>query len=140
MKKFLIALSLLTTVFIQSSVADIPGFVHEYTVDLYYANGVLGDARKSELQDWTDRADDLKAKYPSLRKALKFGEAKLAYNASYLRGLSDLTEVILQYRAEHPAAEITWQALSKFLKKRFKFDIGGLIEKLGQITSSYTLS
>ena len=74
MKKFLIALSFLTTVFIQNVVADIPGFVHEYTVDLYYANGVLGDARKSELQDWTDRADDLKAKYPSLRKALKFGK------------------------------------------------------------------
>lgn len=106
--------------------ADSARFVHEWAVDLYYANGVLADARKSELQDWTDRADDLKAKYPSLKKALRSGEAKLAYNASYLWGFSDLTEVILQFRAEHPTAEVTWQLLSKFLKKRLKFDIGGL--------------
>gem|GEM_PF-4831731 len=68
----------------------------------------------------------MKAKYPSLKKALRSGEAKLAYNASYLWGFSDLTEVILQFRAEHPTAEVTWQLLSKFLKKRLKFDIGGL--------------
>ena len=60
MKKFLIALSFLTTVFIQSSVADIPGFVHEYTVDLYYANGVLGDARNSEYRSWQIRSIKLR--------------------------------------------------------------------------------
>ena len=72
MKKFLIVLSLLTTAFVQNAVADIPGFVHEYTVDLYYANGVLADEQKLEKFDWMKRAKRLKVKYPSLRKALKF--------------------------------------------------------------------
>ncbi len=114
--------------------------VHEWTVDLYYANGVLADARNSEKENWTYRSNDLQAKYPSLKQALRFGEAKLSYNASYLWVIGDLTEVILQYRAEHPMAEITWQVLSKFLERRFKFDVGYMIEKLGQMTSSATLA
>jgi len=109
MKKFLIASLIVTIAFSSHLQARL---VHEWTVDLYYANGVLADARNSERENWTYRSNDMQAKYPSLKKALKFGEAKLSYNASYLWGISDLTEVILQYRAEHPAAEITWQVLS----------------------------
>jgi len=50
-----------------------------------------------------------------------------------------LTEVILQYRAEHPMAEITWQALSFFLEKKFKLKLPELMEYMAKITSSYTL-
>jgi hypothetical protein len=39
----------------------------------------------------------LKSKYPSLRQALKYGEAKLSYNASYLLGVADLFEAIGQW-------------------------------------------
>ena len=72
--------------------------VHEWTIDLYYANGVLASSEQSSKATWDDYSRELKSKYPSLRQALKFGEAKLSYNASYLWGMSDLTEVILQYR------------------------------------------
>ena len=89
-------------------------YIHEYTVDLYYANGVSADAKNISYRKWQIYSVQLKSKYPSLKQALKYGEAKLAYNASYLWGISDLTEVILQYRAEHPMAEIIWQALSWF--------------------------
>ncbi len=127
MKKFIIAYLFFMTVLISVMQAGNARLVHEWTVDLYYANGVLADEQKLEKFDWKRRTKLLKQEYPSLKQALRFGEAKLAYNASYLWGISDLTEVILQYRAEHPAAEITWQALSFFLEKRFKFDIGGLL-------------
>ena len=126
MKKLLLLPLIWIAVFSPSLQAESARLVHEWTVDLYYANGVLADARNSEKENWTYRSNDMQAKYPSLKQALRSGEAKPAYNASYLWGFSDLTEVILQFRAEHPTAEVTWQLLSKFLKKRLRFDIGGL--------------
>lgn len=115
-------------------------YIHEYTIDLYYANGVKANARNSVSEDWTYRSNDLKAKYPSLNQALKYGEAKLSYNASYLWGIGDFAETIIQYRNEHPAAEITWQALTKFVEARFKVDLDKLVDLLGKITSEATLS
>ena len=140
MKKLLFLPLFLFIVFSSSLQADNARLVHEWTVDLYYANGVNADARNTERGNWARRTDSLKLKYPSLKQALRFGEAKLSYNASYLWGLSDLTEVIVQYRAEHPMAEVTWQGLRLFLLSTFKFDVGGLITMLGKMTSSATLA
>ncbi len=140
MKKLLLLSLFLVVLFSSLLQADSARWVHEWTVDLYYANGVLADEQKLEKFDWKRRTKLLKQKHPSLNQALRFGEAKLAYNASYLWGISDLTEVILQYGAEHPAAEVTWQALSFFLKKKLKIDLGDLMERLGKITSEYTIS
>ena len=100
MKKLLFLPLFLFIVFSSSLQAGNARLVHECTVDLYYANGVLADEQKLEKFDWKRRMKLLKQKYPSLKQALRFGEAKLAYNASYLWGISDLTEVILQYRAD----------------------------------------
>lgn len=115
-------------------------YIHEYTLDLYYANGVKSDARNSTYRCWQIKSIQLKAKYPSLKQALKFGKAKLSYNASYLWGIGDLAEVIIQYRNEHPAAAITWMALAKFVEKRFKVDLDIMVDLLGKITSEATLS
>ena len=46
MKKFLIASLIVTIAFSSHLQARL---VHEWTVDLYYANGVLADARNSEF-------------------------------------------------------------------------------------------
>ncbi len=96
MKKFIVIHLFFVTVLLSTLQADGARFVHEWAVDLYYANGALADDRKSSYRDWQIRTIKLKQKYPSLKKALRYGEAKLAYNASYLWGFSDLTEVILQ--------------------------------------------
>ncbi len=96
MRKLFFPLFFLFIVFSSSLQANGARFVHEWAVDLYYANGALADDRKSSYRDWQIRTIKLKQKYPSLKKALRYGEAKLAYNASYLWGFSDLTEVILQ--------------------------------------------
>jgi len=85
MKKLLISLFFLILFFTNHSLADAPGSIHEYTVDLYYANGVLASEEKIAEFDWLKISTKLKVKYPSLKQALKYGEAKLAYNASYLR-------------------------------------------------------
>jgi len=85
MKKIFISLVFWVILFTGKVSADILGYVHEYTVDLYYANGVLADSKKVSEQEWDDRTRELQIKYPSLKQALKYGEAKLAYNASYTK-------------------------------------------------------
>lgn len=85
-------------------------YIHEYSIDLYYANGVKANARNSASEDWTYRSNDLKAKYSSLKQALKYGEAKLSYNASYLWGIGDFAEVVIPYllrlSVSHQAAAV----------------------------------
>lgn len=85
-------------------------YIHEYTVDLYYANGVKADARNSAYRSWQIKSIQLKVKYPSLKQALKYGEAKLSYNASYLWGIRDLAEVVIPYllrlSVSHQAAAV----------------------------------
>ena len=120
--------------------ADTPGNIHEYTIDLYYANGVLAGEEEMARFDWTHRVNDMKFTYPLLKKALKYGEAKLAYNVSYLWGVHDFFESFLQYAEEHPEAKITWELFKKFMEKKFKVDVGDMLEKLSNIVSEFTLS
>jgi hypothetical protein len=79
-------LSFLVLVFTSNSVAEAPGNIHEYTVDLYYANGVLAIDEEEAKYLWMKRVKGLRNANLSLKKALRYGEAKLAYNASYLWG------------------------------------------------------
>ena len=85
MKKIFISLVFWVILFTGKVSADILGYVHEYTVDLYYGNGVKADARNSSYHDWQIRTIKMKIAYPSLKQALKYGETKLAYNASYTK-------------------------------------------------------
>ncbi len=140
MKKLLISLFLFIVLFTSNSVANTPESIHEYTVDLYYANGVLASSQEESKATWDDYSRELRQKYPSLKQALKHGEAKLAYNASYLYGVHDFFESFLQYADEHPGAKITWELLKKYIEKKFKVDIGGLVEGLSNIVSESTLT
>lgn len=115
-------------------------YIHEYSIDLYYANGVLASEEETSELNWLLETKKLKQQYPSLKQALKYGEAKLSYNASYLWGIGDFAETIIQYRNEHPAAAITWTALSAFVEERLKVDLDKMVDLLGEITSEATLS
>jgi len=108
MKKLLISLSLLIIFFTSNSIANALGSIHEYTVDLYYANGVLASDEQEAKYLWMIRVKELRKTNPSLKQALKYGEAKLAYNASYLYGVHDFFESFLQYADEHPEAKISF--------------------------------
>ena len=144
MKKLFIALLFMVVSFSASLQANNARLVHEWTIDLYYANGVLASAENESLESWVKRTDKLKSKYPSLRQALKYGEAKLSYNASYLLGVADLFEAIGQWANDQggQAGDITWGLLKRWLIEQVGKKYGRLvkiIDSLATITSEGTI-
>ena len=66
MKKLLIFLSLLLVFLTSNSAANTTGNIHEYTVDLYYANGVKASSRKKGYENWKIYTKRFKKNSPSL--------------------------------------------------------------------------
>jgi len=115
--------------------------VHEYSIDLYYANGVLAKDQETLSFFWLTKSKELKSQNPTLRQALKFGEAKLAYNESHLRGAIDFGEVFDQYLKDQASDGIGWSDLWKYIVAEIlkKTDIVNVLVALGKITSTLTL-
>ncbi len=72
MKKLLLSLFLMTGLFTNISVADTLGNIHEYTIDLYYANGVKASSRKKGYENWKIYTKRFKRNSSSLKQALKY--------------------------------------------------------------------
>lgn len=85
--------------------------IDERKIDLYYANGMMGDSKKSEEKVWAEYVKSLKKLNPNLKAGTT--NVKVAYNASGLWGLDDAVEVIYQKAGDL----ISWAKMQESLRE-----------------------
>ena len=102
--------------------------VDERKVDLYFANGILGMAYKSERYSWKVQVKKYKQSNP-LIDGNSIGEVDVAFNTSY-GAVTDLFESFLQKSDEDPSVKVTWLAFQAFVGRYFS--VGAYAVKLDE--------
>ena len=107
--------------------------VDEYKIDLYYANGMLGNSLKSEQKAWDVYVETIQSSVPALD--IERVNSKIAYNASELWGGGDVIEVLFQRII---GDTVSWLKVQDMFKEYV--DENNLIEVLDSLSQAYNFS